>query len=87
MHLLLIDDDPEVRHSLAELLLAHGFDVQTAESAEMGLVMFCRAAIDGVPFEAVMTDPGMPNLDGTKVIDRILAIAPDTLTVLLPGER
>ena len=85
MRLLLIDDDPLIRDSLAELLLDHGHDVQTAEGGEIGLVMFCRAAIDGVPFEAVVTDLCMPNLDGSKVIDRILAIAPHTLTVLLTG--
>jgi DNA-binding response OmpR family regulator len=86
MRLLLIDDDSLVRDSLADLLLHHGYDVVTAESGEIGLVTFCRAAIDGVPFEAVVTHLGLHNFDGTKVIDRILAIAPCTLTVLLGGE-
>jgi len=85
MRLLLIGDDPLIRDSLAELLLDHGYDVQTAESGEIGLVTFCRAAIDGAPFEAVITDLGRPHIDGTKVIDRILAIAPGTRTVLLTG--
>lgn len=81
MRLLLIDDDPLIRDSLAELLLDHGYDVVTAEGGEIGLVTFCRAAIDGVPFEAVVTALGRPNVDGTRVIDRIRAIAPQTLTL------
>jgi DNA-binding response OmpR family regulator len=86
MRLLLIGDDSLARDSLAGLLLHDGYEVVTAESGEIGLVTFCRAAIDGMPFEAVVTDLVLPNLDGTKVIDRILSIAPCTLTVLIAGE-
>lgn len=83
MRLLLIDDDPLIRDALAEWLLDRGYDVETADSGEIGLVMFCRAAIDGAPFEAVVTDLGRPNLDGNRVVDRILSIAPHTFTLML----
>jgi DNA-binding response OmpR family regulator len=74
---------PLARHSLAGRLLDHGYEVVTADSSEIGLVTFCRAAIDGVPFDSVVAELGFPGLDGTKVIDRILAIAPWTRTVVL----
>jgi len=83
MRVLLIDDDARIRGWLTGLLTGHGHDVETADGAEIGLVTFCRAAIDGVPFGAVVTDLRRPTLDGTKVVDRILAIAPQTVTVLM----
>jgi DNA-binding NtrC family response regulator len=83
MRVLLIDDDARIRGWLAGLLAEQGHDVETADGAEIGLVAFCRAAIDGAPFEAVVTDLRRPTLDGTKVLDRILAIAPQTITVLV----
>jgi hypothetical protein len=57
--------------------------VEIADSCEIGLVAFCRAAIDGAPFDAVVADLPVPTLDGAKVIDRIRAIAPQTLTLQL----
>jgi len=83
MRLLLIDDDPLIRDALTEWLLDRGYDVETADTSEIGLVMFCRAATDGVPFEAVITDLGRPTLDGNQVVDRILSIAPHTFTLML----
>ena len=86
MRLLLIDDDALIRDSLTELLLDHGYDVVAADGAELGLVAFCRAAIDGVPFDAVVTALARPDLDGTRVIERIRAIAPRTLTLRVTRE-
>lgn len=83
MRILLIEDDPLILDSLAELLLEHGYDVSTADGGESGLVKFCQAIIDGAPFGAVVSDPGMSHLDGRELISRIRQIDPGTLTVLL----
>jgi DNA-binding response OmpR family regulator len=81
MRLLLISTtDP---HPLSQRLLDHGYQVETAHGGEVGLVAFCRAAIDGAPFDAVVADLPIPNVDGAQVIDRIRAIAPHTLTLWL----
>jgi DNA-binding response OmpR family regulator len=85
MRVLLIDDDPLILDSLAELLLEHGYDVSTADGGESGLVKFCQAIVDGAPFSAVVSDLGMPHLDGKEVVQRVRQIDPGTLTVLLTG--
>jgi DNA-binding response OmpR family regulator len=84
MRVLLIDDDPLILEALAELLQEQ-FEVETAEGGECGLAKFCQALVDGAPFGVVVTDFGMPNMDGYEFIRRIRKIAPRTQTILLTG--
>jgi DNA-binding response OmpR family regulator len=84
MRVLLIDDDPLLLDSLAALLQPH-YDVVTAVGGECGLATFCQALVDGSPFGVVVTDLGMPRMDGYEFIQRIRKIAPRTPTILLTG--
>ncbi|HEY1736792.1 MAG TPA: chemotaxis protein CheW, partial [Methylovirgula sp.] len=58
--ILLIDDKPFFRDMLAPLLIAAGYRVTTAASAEEALGMFEKGAV----FDAVVTDTDMPNMNG-----------------------
>ena len=84
MRVLLIDDDPLLLDSLAALLQPR-YDVVTAIGGECGLATFCQALVDGCPFGVVVTDLGMPRMDGYEFIQRIRKIAPRTPTILLTG--
>jgi signal transduction histidine kinase len=59
---LLIDDDPDVRNTVRELLTEMGYDVQTANSGKAGLDM-----LDRVQPDLVIVDFAMPEMNGAEV--------------------
>jgi CheY-like chemotaxis protein len=85
LKLLVIDDEPSVRETLALLLRKDGHLVLTAADGEEGLDMFQFAQLQGNPFNVVITDLGMPRIDGLTVARKIKAISPDTPVILLSG--
>ena len=85
LKLLVIDDEPSVRETLALLLRKDGHLTLTAADGEEGLEMFQLAQIQGSPFNVVITDLGMPRMDGLTVARKIKAISPDTPVILLSG--
>ena len=62
-HLLLVDDDPLLRRSLAFNLERAGYRVDAAGAAEDGLAMAQRAAPD-----LVLLDIGLPGMDGVDAL-------------------
>ncbi|MFN4180438.1 MAG: ATP-binding protein, partial [Armatimonadota bacterium] len=85
LRLLVIDDEPSVRETLALLLRKDGHIVSTAADGEEGLELFQVAQLQGKPFNVVITDLGMPRMDGMLVAQKIKAISPETPVVLLTG--
>jgi signal transduction histidine kinase/CHASE3 domain sensor protein/CheY-like chemotaxis protein len=85
MHVLLIDDDPLLLRSLSEVLTGDGHTVTVAEGGQSGIDEFFAARKRGDPFEAVITDLGMPNVDGRTVAAAIKAAAPEVPIILLTG--
>ncbi len=67
--ILVVDDEPEIRRSLAGVLEDEGYRVDTAESGEA-----CMAALPGAGFELVLLDIWLPGIDGMEVLDRIQAL-------------
>lgn len=61
--ILVVDDDPELRESLAEVLQEAGFAVIVAETGEDAL---CR--IDEAPFDLILLDLMMPLLGGMEAL-------------------
>jgi CheY-like chemotaxis protein len=61
-----VDDDPDALMLIAELLEAAGARVSTATSAEDALRI-----IEADPPKVLITDLGMPRVDGFQLIDRI----------------
>jgi CheY-like chemotaxis protein len=85
LRLLLVDDDPLVNRSLRDALEADGHEVVTAEGGQSGIDKFTAALRSGRPFDVVITDLGMPYVDGRKVAATIKAASPLTPVVLLTG--
>jgi len=77
---LLVDDQEEVRTSVGEMLRALGHDVVVAEDGTMALAMALRLRLD-----VVITDLGMPGINGLEVAKRLQVIAPTVAVVLLTG--
>lgn len=82
--LLLIDDDPLVLKAISSMLHDTGHEVVTAAGGEHGLAAF-EEHLHGQPFDLVLTDLGMPGLDGRQVALRIKAMSPATPVVMLTG--
>jgi signal transduction histidine kinase/ActR/RegA family two-component response regulator/PAS domain-containing protein len=85
--ILLIDDDPNVLKALAESLGLDGHTLMTAGSGERGIAMFREARRDrgANAISVVITDLGMPGMDGRQVAAAIKAESPDTPVILLTG--
>jgi len=79
-HLLLVDDEPNLREAVAELLSDHGYRVQQAESGETAATLLVNFA-----FDALVTDLRLPGLPGTAVIDTALERYPDIVVVVVTG--
>jgi signal transduction histidine kinase len=85
LRILLIDDDPALLTSLRSTLENDGHFVTTADGGQAGLDIFQQALRDTLPFEVVITDLGMPYVDGRQVIASVRATSPRTPIILLTG--
>jgi PAS domain S-box-containing protein len=85
LNLLIIDDDPLLLESLQDILIAEGHTVTCADGGAAGIEIFSTAVAEGRSFSLVMTDLGMPHVDGRAVAERVKALSPDTPVLLLTG--
>jgi len=85
LNLLVIDDDPLVAQSLLHVLNHEGHTVTTADGGQAGIDAFASANGQGQCFDVVMTDLGMPYVDGRAVAAAIKAMSPLTPVLLLTG--
>jgi signal transduction histidine kinase/ActR/RegA family two-component response regulator len=83
--ILLVDDDPIVMQSTRETLSADGHAVNTADGGQAGIDAFRRALSAGEPYEVVITDLGMPQVDGRQVAAAVKSARAQTLVLLLTG--
>ena len=83
--LLVIDDDPILLQTLRNILENDGHAVTVATGGAEGIAAFRAAMEAGRSIAAVITDLGMPNVDGRKVAAAIKAESPETPIVLLTG--
>lgn len=82
---LCIDDEPLLRELLREVLSFHQLDVETADSGQAGLELFEAARREAKPFDVVITDLGMPGMNGMQVTEAIKRQAPGTPIIMLTG--
>jgi len=80
--ILIIDDDAEVRRVVTELLGAAGAQVDEAADGVLGL-----ARVDGAaqPYDAIVLDVAMPNVDGQETLHRLRAGGCETPVILCSG--
>jgi signal transduction histidine kinase/CheY-like chemotaxis protein len=81
MSILVIDDEPAVRETLADMLEALEHKVTLAESCQDALGQFAVAG----EFDFVFTDLAMPEMDGWETARAIRKRYPDMRIVLVTG--
>jgi CheY-like chemotaxis protein/anti-sigma regulatory factor (Ser/Thr protein kinase) len=84
LRILLVDDDPLILKSLRETLENDGHLVTSAIGGKEGIEAFQSAKADA-PFAVVITDLGMPRVDGRRVAAAVKASRPATPVILLTG--
>jgi signal transduction histidine kinase/CheY-like chemotaxis protein len=85
LHILLVDDDPLIIKSLRTVLEDDGHAVTTAAGGREGIDILRAAAERNERFAAVITDLGMPYVDGRKVAGAVKSACRDTPVILLSG--
>ncbi len=77
---LVIDDDPAIRKSLAILLAHDGYEVLTAESGNEGIDIHKKQAVD-----LIITDIIMPGKNGIETIVQFRCDYPDVKIIAISG--
>jgi nitrogen regulation protein NR(I) len=77
-HVLVVDDENNIRRVLAALLKREGYEVTVAADGEQALAAMHRA-----PFDVVVTDLVMPRLGGMDLLRRVGADFPDVPVIMI----
>jgi CheY-like chemotaxis protein/anti-sigma regulatory factor (Ser/Thr protein kinase) len=85
LRILVVDDDPLLLKSLREILEADGHMITAANGGREGVEMFTTAYQRCEPFPVVITDLGMPYVDGRSVARAVKALSAGTKVILLTG--
>jgi DNA-binding NtrC family response regulator len=75
---LIVDDEPLIRETLAEYLSQEGLHVVSCGSGEEALE---RAA--NQRFDVVLCDVQLPGIDGLELLDRLRRLSPETFVLLI----
>ncbi|HEX3678876.1 MAG TPA: ATP-binding protein, partial [Galbitalea sp.] len=85
LQILIVDDDPLIIRSLRAILEDDGHAVTTATGGQEGIDMVRAAAEREEQFAAVITDLGMPYVDGRRVATAVKTASKNTPVIMLTG--
>jgi len=85
LSVLVVDDDPMLVRSLQDILQEDGHHVTTTSGGQEGIDAVADACRRGERFDVVITDLGMPHVDGRRVAAAVKALSPQTPVILLTG--
>jgi DNA-binding NtrC family response regulator len=79
--ILVVDDDQSILDALVRQLRSR-FDVTTATGGKEAM----RLVVSDNPYEVVVSDLRMPEMDGVTLLYLVRQVAPGTVRVLLSGQ-
>lgn len=85
LRVLVVDDDPMLLKSLTDVLETDGHTVVAANGGQTGIDIFSAHAEPDDSFDVVITDLGMPYIDGRRVAAAVKGASPATPVILLTG--
>jgi two-component system, NtrC family, response regulator AtoC len=77
-HVLIVDDELNIRRVLAAMLARDGYEVTTAADGEQAL-----AVLQKTPVHVVVTDLVMPRVGGMELLQRVGAEFPDVPVIMI----
>jgi two-component system, NtrC family, response regulator len=77
-HVLIVDDELNIRRVLAAMLKREGYEVTTAADGEQAL-----AVLQKTPVHVVVTDLVMPRMSGLALLERAQAEFPDVPVIMI----
>jgi len=80
---LIVDDNPTNRRILEELLRSWGMSPEAAQGAREALDLIALRKDRGQPFEIVLTDLHMPEMDGFELVEELRRTLAGTRHVLM----
>lgn len=80
MKILVIDDERAIRGAMKEILMDEGYDVDVAEDGAIGVQDAGKEKYD-----VIFCDIKMPNMEGTEVLDKLVAEGIETPVVMISG--
>ena len=80
MKILIVDDERSIRNSLKEILEMEDYQVDTAENGADA----CEMA-EKEKYDAIFCDIKMPGMDGTEVLQKLIADGVETPVVMISG--
>jgi len=85
LRVLLIDDDPIIIKALEDAFDGDGHVTVAASGGRTGLAKFTAAHGTENAFTLVVTDLGMPDIDGRRVAEGVKQLSPQTPVIMLTG--
>ena len=85
LNILCIDDDEKVRQLLTDCLTHFHHRVRVASGGKDGVELFRTAMREKQPYEIVITDLGMPDVDGHHVARAVKQQSPQTPVIMITG--
>jgi CheY-like chemotaxis protein len=69
--ILLVDDDAVMRQVVGHTLEGQGYRCEHAPSGHEGLVKLCEATAAGEPFDCILLDIAMPEINGWQFLEAV----------------
>jgi DNA-binding NtrC family response regulator len=76
--IMVIDDEPLMRITVQDALVAEGYDVTAAETGEKGLTLLREKQPD-----ILITDLKLPDVDGIQILKRVKTVTPETQVIMI----
>jgi CheY-like chemotaxis protein len=86
LHVLCVDDDESILEMMKDCLTHFGHRVKVASGGKYGIELFSTAILKSEPYDVVITDLGMPDVNGYRVARTIKDESPDTPIIMMTGE-
>jgi len=85
LKILCIDDETQIIEVMKIVFAREKHVIESAESGREGISLFKEKFNKGEAFDVVITDLGMPGMDGYEVVKNIKLLSPSTPVIIMTG--
>ena len=79
--ILIVEDEPAIRTGLIDVFVYHGYDVEYAETGDVGL----EKALTGA-FDLILLDVMLPGINGFEICNQVRAASRDQAIIMLTAK-